>query len=167
MTPPPWYAGQTVTASDLNQLVPQTAVLAANTPSSGTSPQVILTLSNLTPGTWQILGRVSYQAGASAGTVKLTFAASGGLAVSSMWVNTKYYAVNLGVQSVIPLALTNLAGTAESATMTDGDYYTVDFDGIITVSAAGALTVNVAEGTSGDTFTVQALSYARIEPVVS
>lgn len=168
-TTPPWYAGSAVTAAALDMLIPQYAVLAADTPSNGTtSAQAILSFLTVTPGQYRLNGQVNYEGGQNAGAVILSFHAGGSLAVSSMQVDMWNYTLTGTSPASVVLAFSfgTLAGTFTSGTMTSGGSFAFTFDGIINVSVAGGLSVDVAQSIAADTFITRANSYARLETVL-
>jgi hypothetical protein len=58
-----------------------------------------------------------------------------------------------------------LGGAIASPVFIPAATFDLIFDGLITFSAAGAFTVQAAEGTTGDSFTVNAASFMDLEPV--
>jgi hypothetical protein len=168
---PPWYAGSPITAAALNELVPTWAVLGTDTPITTTVATPVLTLAGLTPGQWEIHGVITCEASASAGTIDLSLHAAGSLAVSSMRVDVVQRAAfssgAAAAESSYTTSMVALGDIANGFTMTSGDLYVFVIDGIINVSTAGSLTVDVAEGTGGDNFEVRANSYVRAELVLA
>lgn len=166
MTTPPSNAGQAITAAALNAIIPQTAVLATDLASLGsTAAQAIVTVYTIPAGTYRFSGVLSYVADQSAGEAEISIHAAGPGTISSMAVNVKSYYADAALQEVSASQLTIGSGTFDSAVMVGSVMSVFEFDGIIVVSAAGNFSIDLAQTNSADTFVTQAGSYARIERV--
>jgi len=125
---------------------------------SSTTPATIGQLTcALGTGKYRLYGRVLYAGGQAAGTPTFRFTASGGLATSSMQVAIDYGAT---------LDHLTALGTASAGpTLLNGGLQSAVFDGIIVISTAGTISLQGAEGTNGDTWTVQNHAFLDVMPV--
>jgi Pectate lyase superfamily protein len=155
--------GQNVSLAPERQRVTLTTAFSSGT---GTSAQNVTGMSAYLPaGTYRLRGWFPCQFhGTDAGTQ--TFGWTFGGTVSSAVI--KWASVSSGTAATYATAAgtsnTALTTTSAAVTMSSTGLW-MEFDALVTVSAAGTLQLQVASGTSGDEITVPAGAYLDIEPL--
>ena len=135
---------------------------------SSTSATPITGLSaNVGIGTYKVAGSIRVVAAASGTAQAFAIQFNGTTTVlSGCRIRTRSYLESTGV-SMNAGTISGLAATGGSTgTMNNGTVFSVDFEGIITVSTAGTFHVDGLQVTSAadETFTVQALSWMELTP---
>jgi hypothetical protein len=78
----------------------------------------------------------------------------------------RYVSTTAGGQSVFTTDTTSNNGLLSTgAAFGAGATWIGEIDGIIVTTSTGTLSIQAAEGTSGDSFTVSALSFFHLEPI--
>lgn len=157
----PFYAGQRLTAAELDAIVLQVQTLAGNTLINTTPAINLLTFANLTPGlTYALSGALFLTNGANATnpcynpggtfTGNLTFGAWS--FVNSASLGASVVAIN----SVARFAVTTTTIPASTSVCTF-------VNGFVSVTGAGTFTWGASEGTAAQSFTVLAGSYLTLQ----
>jgi len=122
---------------------------------------------NVGVGTYKVAGSIRVVAAASGTAQAFGIQFNGTSTVlSGCRIRTRAYFESTGV-SMNAGTISGLASTGgNTGTIANGDVFSVDFEGIITVSTAGTFHVDGLQITSAsdETFTVQALSWMELTP---
>lgn len=133
---------------------------------SSTTPAAVagITGINVAAGTYRIHGNLSCKMGSTASGA--SFAVTGPSA-SVVAVNVKVYGVNVaGYTGYLSSVVNALATVTTTASIAASASFIIEFDGLITFSAAGAtFGLEVAEGTSGDSWTLNANGWLDLMPI--
>jgi hypothetical protein len=148
------YDTGTVTRYTAGQSVTSTTP-AAVTWGAGSNPLVAA-------GTYHVSGKMVCTMGSTSAAGEFTFTTTG--TVSSMRVT--FYAIE-NVSILVSNEITAIGSSMSTGTIPNGTAAQFFFDGIIEFSAAGNLGLEVAEGTSGDGWTLNSQSEMVISPVVA
>jgi hypothetical protein len=148
------YDTGTVTRYTAGQAVSSTAP-AAVVWGSGNNPLIAA-------GTYHVYGKMICTMGATSAAGEFTFTSTG--AVSAMRVS--FHAIE-NVSILVSNEITAIGSSMATGTIPNGTAGQFFFDGIIEFSAAGNLGLEVAEGTTGDAWTLNSQSWMAVEPVVA
>jgi hypothetical protein len=146
-----------------------TIQVTANQTISSTAASVIGANSNpmtwdVVAGTYLIQGMVNWAQGAAAVAQDMGFS---GPAISQCRIRNEW-ALAVGFGETTNLRETNTTGgliLGASPAFAIGAAVDWSFDGCVTFSAAGTFSIEAAEGTAGDSFTIGAGSFASLLPV--
>ena len=141
---------------------------ASDTTINSTSPITVTGLStNVGVGTYKVAGSLRVVAAGSGTTQAFRIQFNGTSTVlSACRIRTRSYHEAAGV-SINAGTISGLASSgADTGAIANSAVYSVDFEGIITVSTAGTFHVDGLQATSAsdETFTVQALSWMELTP---
>jgi hypothetical protein len=133
---------------------------------SSTTPAAVVWGSGSNPlvaaGVYHVYGHMLCTMGATTAAAVFTFTTTG--TVGSM--RCLYYAIE-NVSILASNFITALASTMSTGSIPNGTAGQFFFDGIIVVTAPGNLGLEVQEGTSGDTWTLNSQSWMVVEPLVA
>jgi hypothetical protein len=153
MTQPlPFYAGTRITAQALDNAVPLILSASNDQLFDTTSGVAIPGLSvAVAAAKYRIWGCICLTTSSGAGNAEVNFAAP---ATSTARLKGRWEQPGGGNQEVLPETVTSLATVFESYGLSASQEQSFEFDGTVTFSAAGTLTMQALCTSGADTFTV-------------
>ena len=161
MSSPPWYAGSSITAAGLDQLIPFISVLSGDQTIDTTADIVVggMATQTLPAGTYVASACLSYICGASAGTP--TFG------VHAAPVSQQAYVSNIFVSgNQFPQVSADSAGVT-GPTMVDDEILLLWYEYTFTTTEAGTCSFQAHTSNAGDPFTINAGARFRVDSVLS
>jgi hypothetical protein len=153
MSAPPFLAGTTITAQALDNALPLILSASNDQLFDSTSGVAIPGLSvAVQAAKYRLWGKIFISPGSTAaGNAELNFAAP---STSTVRVEGVWRQPGAGTQEVLPQGVTSLATVFESYGLSASQGQTFTFDGTVTFSAAGTLTMQGICTNASDTFTI-------------